>query len=37
MMVLPEPDFVMYKALLSNLNDDDMDQSIRRSLGNIID
>ena len=34
MMVLPEPDFVMYKALLSNLNDDDMDQSVRRSLGN---
>ncbi|CBY09497.1 unnamed protein product [Oikopleura dioica] len=32
MMVLPEPDFVMYKALLSNLNDEDMDQSVRRSL-----
>lgn len=33
MMRLPEPDFVMYKALLSSLNDPDMDKNVKRALG----
>ena len=33
MMRLPEPDFVMYKALLASLNDPDMDKNVKRALG----
>jgi len=32
MMRLPEPDFVMYKSLLSSLNDPDMDKNVKRAL-----
>ena len=32
-MRLPEPDFVMYKALLASLNDPDMDKNVKRALG----
>jgi len=32
MMRLPEPDFVMYKALLASLNDPDMDKNVKRAL-----
>ena len=33
MMALPEPDFVMYKSLISSLTDEDMDKSVKRALG----
>jgi len=32
MMALPEPDFVMYKSLISSLTDEDMDKSVKRAL-----
>ena len=33
MMRLPQPDFVMYKSLLSSLTDPDMDKNVTRALG----
>lgn len=32
-MRLPQPDFVMYKSLLSSLTDPDMDKNVTRALG----
>ena len=36
MMRLPQPDFVMYKSLLSSLTDPDMDKNVTRALGKLL-